>query len=99
MVTLPGLGKIGYVATNYKTMIGESYSSGRLYDKIGNVAYGEVCYVLDHGVLCSLIQKEAKNDEIFEDIDFIRRKNEEEEKRMDSVYGNIIYPNHINILH
>ena len=61
MVTLPGLGKIGYVATNYKTMIGESYSSGRLYDKIGNVSYGEVCYILDRGVLCKLIRNQEEN--------------------------------------
>lgn len=30
-----GLGKVGYVANSPKTVLGESYSAGRLYDKIG----------------------------------------------------------------
>ena len=34
-VTMKGLGHIGYVANSPKTVIGESYSAGRLYDKIG----------------------------------------------------------------
>ena len=38
-VTYEGLGKIGYVANSSYTVIGESMSAGRLYDKIGDVAY------------------------------------------------------------
>ena len=34
-VTYEGLGKIGYVANSSYTVIGESMSAGRLYDKIG----------------------------------------------------------------
>ena len=30
-VNLPGLGKIGYVANSPYTVLGESYSAGRLY--------------------------------------------------------------------
>ena len=33
-----GLGKVGYVANSPKTVLGESYSAGRLYDKIGKKA-------------------------------------------------------------
>ena len=35
-------------------MVGESYSAGRLYDKIGDTAKGTVLYVLPKGVLCML---------------------------------------------
>lgn len=42
---MPGLGLIGYVANSYKTVIGESYSAGRLYDKIGDTAVGTVMYL------------------------------------------------------
>lgn len=38
-VTYEGLGKIGYVANSSYTVIGESMSAGRLYDKIGDTAY------------------------------------------------------------
>lgn len=53
-VTMPGLGTIGYVANSSKTVIGESYSAGRLYDKIDEEATGTVLYVLPEGVLCSI---------------------------------------------
>lgn len=36
------------------TVVGESYSAGRLYDKIGDEATGTVLYVLPKGVLCVL---------------------------------------------
>lgn len=53
-VELPGLGLIGYVANSPYTVQGESYSAGRLYDKIGDEATGEVLYVLPKGVLCEI---------------------------------------------
>lgn len=53
-VSLKGLGQIGYVANSYQTVAGESYSAGRLYDKIGKKAKGEVVMKLDYGVLCKL---------------------------------------------
>ncbi len=53
-VTMPGLGTIGYVANSPKTVIGESYSAGRLYDKIDDEATGTVMYVLPQGVLCEI---------------------------------------------
>jgi len=49
---LKGLGKIGYVANSPHTVIGESMSAGRLYDKIGDTAKATVLYVLPLGILC-----------------------------------------------
>lgn len=60
-VEMPGLGLIGYVANSPYTVIGESYSAGRLYDKIGDTAVGTVKYVLPKGVLCVLNQKEESD--------------------------------------
>ena len=53
-VMLKGLGHIGYVANSPYTVISESYSAGRLYDKIGDTAKGKVFMVMDKGVLCWL---------------------------------------------
>ena len=53
-VMMKGLGHIGYVANGPYTVIGESYSAGRLYDKIGDTAKGKVFLVTDKGVLCWL---------------------------------------------
>lgn len=53
-VEMPGLGLIGYVANSPYTVAGESFSAGRLYDKIGDIARGTVLYVLPKGVLCVL---------------------------------------------
>jgi hypothetical protein len=55
-VNLPGLGKIGYVANSPYTVLGESYSAGRLYDKIEDDASGKVRFILDKGVICELIE-------------------------------------------
>ena len=51
-VELEGLGHVGYVANSPYTVTGESYSAGRLYDKISDTAEGTVLYVLPRGVLC-----------------------------------------------
>ena len=40
-VEMPGIGHIGYVANSPYTVVGESYSAGRLYDKIGDTAKSE----------------------------------------------------------
>ena len=50
-VTLKGLGTVGYVANSPYTVIGESYSAGRLYDEIGNTAEGTILYVTDMGIV------------------------------------------------
>ncbi|MCF0229954.1 MAG: DNA-binding protein [Parasporobacterium sp.] len=53
-VTMPGLKTIGMVANSVRTVLGECYSAGRLYDKIGDEAEGEVMYVLNGSVVCSI---------------------------------------------
>ena len=53
-VTMKGLGHIGYVANSPYTVLGESCSAGRLYDRIGDTAKGRVFLVTDKGVLCRL---------------------------------------------
>ena len=50
-VELDGLGLIGYVANSVRTVIGDCYSAGRLYDKIGDKAKAEVVFVLPSGVI------------------------------------------------
>ena len=50
-VMLEGLGLIGYVANSPYTVVGECWSAGRIYDKIGDTAEGTVVYVLDKGAV------------------------------------------------
>lgn len=57
-VELRGLGHIGYVANSAHTVVGESSSAGRLYDKIGDTATGTVLYKLPNALLCELDQLE-----------------------------------------
>lgn len=52
LVKVEGLGDVGHVANSPYTVVGESYSAGRLYDKIDDTAEGTVLYVVDSGVLC-----------------------------------------------
>lgn len=56
-VEVDGLGKIGYVANSTNTVLGESFSAGRMYDRFGKKSKGKVVYVTSRGVLCKLKQK------------------------------------------
>ena len=56
-VELEGLGKLGYVANSIGTVLGESLSAGRIYDRIGKKTEGKVVIVTDHGVVCKLCKK------------------------------------------
>ena len=58
-VTLEGLGTVGYVANSPYTVIGESFSAGRLYDEIGDTAEGTILYVTDKGIV-GYVTVEAK---------------------------------------
>lgn len=53
-VEVKGLGLVGYVANSPYTVLGDSMSAGRIYDKIGDIAKGVVKHVLPQGVLCEL---------------------------------------------
>lgn len=57
---MEGLGKIGYVANSVSTVLGESSSAGRLYDKITDDAEGEAVYILSGGVICKLSESSLK---------------------------------------
>ena len=50
-VEMPGLGKVGYVANSSYTVKGESWSAGRIYDRIGKRAFGRVKLILPDGVI------------------------------------------------
>ena len=54
-VTMPGIGQIGWVANSVHTVIGETYSAGRLYDKIDDEAEGKVLYNMGRAVVCELV--------------------------------------------
>lgn len=57
-VEMDGLGKIGYVANSAYTVLGESFSAGRLYDKIGDQASAKVKHILPKGAICSVREKD-----------------------------------------
>jgi hypothetical protein len=60
-VEMDGLGLIGYVANSPGTVLGESMSAGRLYDKIGDIENGTVMYVLQDGVIGYLEKDNTEN--------------------------------------
>ena len=53
-VELDGLGLVGYVANSPRTVVGESFSAGRIYDKIEDTAEGTVLFNVEDGVLCCI---------------------------------------------
>ena len=62
-VEIKGLGKVGYVANSSYTVIGESMSAGRLYDKIGDTAYAKVVLVTPAGTICKICKKSLKSEQ------------------------------------
>ena len=68
-VEMPGLGKVGYVANSTYTVAGESWSAGRMYDKIGDTAEGVVMYKLPRCVICSLVTGNTPDGDEAKDID------------------------------
>lgn len=60
-VICEGLGKIGYVANSPYTVLGESFSAGRLYDKIGESAVAKVVHKTDCGIVCKISKKSLLN--------------------------------------
>ena len=59
-VELKPLGTIGYVANSVKTVIGECYSAGRLYDKIEDTAKAEICFVTPRGIIAKVKKPKKK---------------------------------------
>lgn len=56
-VLLPGLGQIGYVANSPRTVVGDCFSAGRLYDKMGKKCFAKLKYCLDNAILCKVKKK------------------------------------------
>lgn len=56
-VMYEGLGKIGYVANSPYTVIGESMSAGRIYDKIGKNGFAKVVLITQAGIICKVCKK------------------------------------------
>ncbi|ADB47273.1 HIRAN domain-containing protein [Acidaminococcus fermentans] len=53
-VELPGIGKVGYVANSPHTVLGDTCSAGRIYDKIGKKAHAKVVLVTGRGVVAQV---------------------------------------------
>ena len=60
LVKMPGLGQVGNVANSPYTVVGDSYSAGRMYDLIGDTAVGKVLYKLPKATLCELVVEEEE---------------------------------------
>ncbi|MBR2669447.1 MAG: HIRAN domain-containing protein [Solobacterium sp.] len=63
-VEMEGLGQIGYVANSWRTVIGESFSAGRLYDKIPEVTYGTILHVLKNDAIGMIETEHTLDQEI-----------------------------------
>jgi len=85
---LNGLGKIGYVANSPHTVLGESISAGRLYDKIGDTAKATVLYVLPRGILCR-VKVNAQKETVCTDheVKEVIEDSEEEMMQEDTING------------
>ena len=57
-VEMEGLGKIGYVANSMYTVLGECFSAGRLYDRIGDKAVAKVKLPTPKGIICAVRDKD-----------------------------------------
>ena len=61
-VKYPGVGKCGYVANSPYTVVGETFSAGRLYDKIGDTAEAEIMFAVPGGAICRVVLEEDEED-------------------------------------
>ena len=84
-VEMTGLGQIGYVANSVNTVLGESMSAGRLYDKMGDVAGGTVKFVLGRGVICTLNAPEESGEETDREVNVLKAKIRELESELEDV--------------
>ncbi len=60
-VRLPFVDTVGYVANGPNTTFLGTYSSGRLYDKIGEYAYARVMFVTHSSVIALVLADEANS--------------------------------------
>ena len=79
-VLMDGVGHIGYVANSPWTVIGDSFSAGRLYDRIGDTAKGKVKLITDRGILCTLKVKSDDEPNPPEDVVMEKTENEQSDE-------------------
>ncbi len=60
LVEMEGIGKVGYVANSTHTVIGESMSAGRLYDKFKETCEAKVKYIFPGALFCVIDVTEDK---------------------------------------
>ncbi|HBM80810.1 MAG: HIRAN domain-containing protein [Clostridiales bacterium] len=70
-VELPYIGTVGYVANSSDTVFKGTISSGRLYDRIGDYAYVQVCFITHSNVIALVlspkeVEKNSKEEEVQE---------------------------------
>ena len=58
-VELPYVETVGYVANSPNTVYRGTYSAGRIYDKMENVAYAEVAFITHSSVIAAVLPPEA----------------------------------------
>ncbi|MCR5005121.1 MAG: HIRAN domain-containing protein [Clostridiales bacterium] len=56
-VMMKGMGQLGYVANSWRTVIGDSCSAGRIYDRIGDTAKAKIVHVLPYGAVLKVSKK------------------------------------------
>lgn len=63
MAKLDGLGKVGYVANSVYSVLGESHSAGRIYDKFDSKAKATVLYKIEekNSLICELVIENSSN--------------------------------------
>ena len=59
---IKGLGKCGYVANSPYTVMGESMSAGRLYDRLGDEAEGKILFVIGDSAVCMITDTGIKGE-------------------------------------
>ncbi len=70
-VELPCIGKVGYVANNYKTIAKGTMSAGRIYDKIGTAAFAKVMFICEKSVIAEVVNCGIERgiwENVFEDV-------------------------------
>ena len=67
-VELPYIGTVGYVANSTHTVYAGTHSAGRIYDKIGDYAYGAVMFLTHSSVIALMLSPEQVEKEKIEAV-------------------------------
>ncbi len=58
-VEIDNIGKVGYVANSYNTIIKGCYSASRIYDKLDDISYGKVLFITNYEIICEIIDDDS----------------------------------------